>query len=213
MEAVKQGSAAVGLRNKDYVVLLAVKRSPGELASYQKKVFEIDEHLGIAIAGLASDARVISTMMRNEALSSRIRLEMAIPTQRIFSMIASKAQKATQFYGGRPFGVGLLVAGYDETGPHLFELMPSGNSLEYHGVSIGARSQSANTFLELKFNEFRNASLEQLVSVGIQSLKDTMAQDQTLDEKNCSIAIVGKNHPFKILSEAESKVYLENVMQ
>jgi len=37
LEAVKQGSAAVGLRSKDYAVLLTLKRSSGELASYQKK--------------------------------------------------------------------------------------------------------------------------------------------------------------------------------
>ncbi len=35
------------------------KRSTGELASYQQKMFRIDDHVGIAIAGLTSDARVL----------------------------------------------------------------------------------------------------------------------------------------------------------
>ena len=80
LEAVKQGSAAVGLRSKTHSVLLALKvsiiqlnsrfadhlnietvlqRSTGELASYQQKMFRIDDHVGIAIAGLTSDARVL----------------------------------------------------------------------------------------------------------------------------------------------------------
>src|SRR5947209_11386885 len=52
MEAVKQGSACVGLKSKNFAVLAALKRSSSELGSYQKKVFRIDDHLGIAIAGL-----------------------------------------------------------------------------------------------------------------------------------------------------------------
>ena len=79
MEAVKQGSAALGLKSKTHTVLLALKvsifvsctgglwetdksylqRSSSELASYQKKIFKIDEHVGIAIAGLTSDARLL----------------------------------------------------------------------------------------------------------------------------------------------------------
>jgi len=40
-------------------MLIYLKRSSGELASYQQKMFRIDDHVGIAIAGLTSDARVL----------------------------------------------------------------------------------------------------------------------------------------------------------
>lgn len=32
----------------------------------------------------------------------------------------------------RPFGVGLLVIGFDQDGPHLFETCPSANFYEYY---------------------------------------------------------------------------------
>ena len=84
MEAVKQGSACVGLVSENYAVLAALKRlvpeefhhgemcerphvcvvlvyrSPSELAEYQKKVFRVDDHAGIAISGLTADARSLS---------------------------------------------------------------------------------------------------------------------------------------------------------
>ncbi len=63
MEAVKQGTAAVGLRSKDMVVIASLKRSTSELASYQKKVFKVDERLGIAISGLIADGRVLRKYM------------------------------------------------------------------------------------------------------------------------------------------------------
>ena len=55
----------------------------------------------------------------------------------------------------RPYGVGLLVGGYDKaTGAHLYRTCPSGNFYEYSAYAIGARSQSARTYLEKKYETF-----------------------------------------------------------
>ena len=51
MEAVKQGSAAIGLCSGTHAVVVTLKRSSSELSSYQKKLFKIDDNMGIAIAG------------------------------------------------------------------------------------------------------------------------------------------------------------------
>lgn len=59
MEAVKLGAATVGLKNKTHAVLIALKRSTSELSSYQKKMFPIDDHIGISIAGITADARLL----------------------------------------------------------------------------------------------------------------------------------------------------------
>ena len=55
-----QGAAALGLKSKDYVVLAALKRSAHELSSHQKKIFKVDDHIGIAISGLTADARSLA---------------------------------------------------------------------------------------------------------------------------------------------------------
>jgi 20S proteasome subunit alpha 6 len=69
-----------------------------------------------------------------------------------------EAQVNTQEYGRRPYGVGFLVIGQDTTGPHLYEFSPSGNSYEYYAMSIGARSQSAKTYLEKHYESFMDCS-------------------------------------------------------
>ncbi|KAF7776283.1 hypothetical protein Agabi119p4_4676 [Agaricus bisporus var. burnettii] len=191
LEAVKQGSAAVGLKSKTHAVLLALKRSTGELASYQQKMFRIDDHAGIAIAGLTSDARVLSNFMRQQAMSSKMLFNRAIPVNRLVSAIADKAQVNTQEYGRRPYGVGFLVIGYDESGSHLYEFSPSGNSYEYFAMSIGARSQSAKTYLEKHYEEFADASLEDLIRHGLHALRETLQQDKELNVNNTSIGLIG----------------------
>jgi len=78
-EAVKQGSVVVGLVNKTHCVLVGLKRNAEELSSYQKKIIEIDSHMAIAIAGLASDARVLSNFMKQQSLGSKMTYGRPIP--------------------------------------------------------------------------------------------------------------------------------------
>ncbi|EAL22803.1 hypothetical protein CNBB0240 [Cryptococcus deneoformans B-3501A] len=191
LEAVKQGSAAIGLRSNTHAVLLTLKRSTGELATYQKKLIRIDDHVGVAIAGLTSDARVLSNYMRQKAMQSRMTYGRATPVARLVQSIADRAQTNTQEYGRRPYGVGFLVIGKDETGPHLFEFSPAGTAFEYYAHSIGARSQSAKTYLEKNYHLFPNASLEELINHGLSALHDTLQQDKHLSSLNTSIAIIG----------------------
>ncbi|KAL0254235.1 hypothetical protein I308_101616 [Cryptococcus tetragattii IND107] len=191
LEAVKQGSAAIGLRSNTHAVLLTLKRSTGELATYQKKLIRIDDHVGVAIAGLTSDARVLSNYMRQKAMQSRMTYGRATPVARLVQSIADRAQTNTQEYGRRPYGVGFLVIGKDETGPHLFEFSPAGTAFEYYAHSIGARSQSAKTYLEKNYHLFPTAALEELINHGLSALHDTLQQDKHLSSLNTSIAIIG----------------------
>ncbi|KAH9443186.1 hypothetical protein MJO28_014517 [Puccinia striiformis f. sp. tritici] len=208
LEAVKQGSASVGLRNHTHVLLLALKRSTGELASYQKKLIRIDDHIGIAIAGLTSDARVLSNFMRQQSMTSRLLHNRPLPLSRSVMAIADKAQVNTQEYGRRPYGVGFLIGGHDETGPHLYEFSPSGNCLEYFAMSIGARSQSAKTYLEKHFEKFLDCDLEELIKHGLHALRDTLQQDKELTTLNTSLGIVGPDHKFEIIEGDALAPYL-----
>ncbi|KAJ3029129.1 UNVERIFIED_CONTAM: hypothetical protein HDU68_000084, partial [Siphonaria sp. JEL0065] len=203
MEAVKQGSAAVGLRSNTHSVLVALNRQSGDLASFQKKLIRIDNHMGIAIAGLTSDARVLSTFMRGEAMKSSFVFGRPLPVQRIAAALGDKAQVNTQRYGRRPYGVGLLIAGVDESGPHLYEVSPSGNYFDYYAISIGARSQSAKTYLERHFESFAAAPLDDLIVHGLRALRDTLQQDKELSASNCSVGYVGKDEKWTVL-EGES---------
>ncbi|GJE84739.1 20S proteasome subunit [Phanerochaete sordida] len=222
LEAVKQGSAAVGLRSKTHAILLALKRSTGELASYQQKMYRIDDHVGVAIAGLTSDARVLSNFMRQQAMSSRMVFNRPIPVNRLVSSIADKAQVNTQEYGRRPYGVGFLVIGGDKTGPHLYEFSPSGNSYEYYAMSIGARSQSAKTYLEKHYEKFMDCNLEELIRHGLHALRETLQQDKELTIHNTSIGIIGPagehekavppEGPFRILEGEPIDVYLKTMV-
>ena len=67
----------------------------------------------------------------------------------------------------RPYGVGLLVIGVDRTGAHLFETSPNGTHKEFIAHAIGARSQSARTYLEKVYKELDDASDDDLIKHAI----------------------------------------------
>lgn len=212
LEAIKQGSAAVGLTSKDYVVLVALKRNAEELGSYQKKIIKIDDHMGVALAGLAPDARVLSNFLRKQAMQCKMIFNRPIQTQKAALTIADKAQENTQSYGSRPYGVGLLIAGYDETGAHLLEFQPSGSVLEYFGAAIGARSQAARTYLERNLDDIRKSdSIEKLIVHGLYALRDTLSQDVELTFKNTSVAVVGKGQPYTSYDDEDVQQWLDKL--
>ena len=92
MEAVKQGSAAIGLRSKTHVVLACVNKAQSELSSHQRKIFKVDDHIGVAIAGLTADGRVLSRYMRSECINYSFTYESSLPVGRLVVQLADKAQ-------------------------------------------------------------------------------------------------------------------------
>uniref|UniRef100_A0A8C4Q3V7 Proteasome subunit alpha type n=1 Tax=Eptatretus burgeri TaxID=7764 RepID=A0A8C4Q3V7_EPTBU len=211
MEAVKQGSATVGLKSRTHAVLVALKRAQSELAAHQKKILEVDNHVGISIAGLTADARVLCNFMRQECLNSRFVYDTPLPIARLVSLVGNKKQIPTQRYGRRPYGVGLLIAGYDEKGPHVYQTCPSASVFDCKAMSIGARSQSARTYLERRLDQFLDADLDDLVKHGLRALRETLPNDQDLTTKNVSIGIVGKGMDFIIYNDDKVSKFLDGL--
>ncbi|XP_046748078.1 proteasome subunit alpha type-1 [Diprion similis] len=211
MEAVKQGSATVGLKNKTHAVLIALKRASSELSAYQEKIIPIDNHMGITLAGLTADARMLSRYMRTECLNYKYSHDSVLPVSRLISALGNKMQTCTQRYDRRPYGVGLLVAGYDDQGPHIFQTCPSANYFNCKAMALGSRSQSARTYLEKHLNEFPSCDLDEIVKHGLRALRDTLPNEVDLTVKNVSIGIVGKDVPFKILDESATAIYLSEI--
>jgi len=208
MEAVKQGAATVGLKNRTHAVLVALKRASSELSAHQKKVMPIDTHVGVSIAGLTADARILSRWMRSECLNARYSTDRPLPVSRLISELGNKMQVCTQRDGSRPYGVGFLVAGYDESGPHIYQTCPSANYFDCKAMAIGARSQSARTYLEKHLDEFSDSSWEEIVTHALLALRDTLPNDLDLTAKNCTVAVVGADHELTIYEDDKVAPFL-----
>lgn len=147
--------------------------------------------------------------MKQQSMSSRLTYDRAIPLSEIVSRIADRAQINTQQYGRRPYGVGLLVAGVDAKGPHLFEFQPSGVTQEMVACGIGARSQMARTYLERHLDDFDSSSREDLIKHALRALKESLSQDKELTVDNTSVGVGGVGEDFKLFEGQDIAEWLD----
>jgi 20S proteasome subunit alpha 6 len=147
--------------------------------------------------------------MKQQSLASRLTYDRPIALAEITNRIGDRAQTNTQHYGKRPYGVGLLIAGVDSTGPHLFEFQPSGVTQEMVACGIGARSQMARTYLERNLDQFPDSSREDLIKHALRALKESLSQDKELTVDNTSIGIGGVDEEFKLFEGQEITSWLE----
>lgn len=107
----------------------------------------------------------------------------------------------------RPFGVSLLVAGYDETGPHLYQVDPSGSYWAWKASSIGKNMINANTFLEKRYKS--DMEIEDAIHTAILTLKEGF--DGQINENNIEIGIIKDDKTFTVLTPSMIKDYLQEV--
>lgn len=137
-EAVKRGTTAAGIKAKDGVVLIVDKRITSRLIEAEsiEKIFQIDEHIGVATSGLVADARALVDRARVEAQINMATYDEPIGVEVLSKKICDHKQTYTQYGGVRPYGTALLIAGVDDKHPRLFESDPSGALLEYKATAI-----------------------------------------------------------------------------
>ena len=211
MEAVNQGNLLIGVKSKNYVVLVGFKTAPNEKLSYfPEKLFKVSNHIGIGIAGLTPDGRLLYKYMKNQCLNYNYTFNADYPIEKLVNKIAEKSQIKTQRgESKRPYGVGLLIAGFDRTGPRLFRTCPSANYYEYHCVAIGSRCQAANSFLENNLEKLADMNKDELIKIALEAARK--AEDVKVDGNNLDVIIVGKDETTKLLSVEEIDNYLKGV--
>lgn len=146
--------------------------------------------------------------MRQECINHKYSYGRNFPVGRLINTLGLKMQICTQRYDRRPYGVGLLVAGFDDQGPHIYQTCPSANYYDCKAMAIGARSQSARTYLEKHLNSFKDCSLSELINHGVKSLASTLPNETKLTIKNLSICIVGRDQKFHCMQESELETYI-----
>ncbi|MFX1425268.1 MAG: archaeal proteasome endopeptidase complex subunit alpha [Promethearchaeota archaeon] len=203
IEAVRRGTTAIVVRNKNSVVF-AVEKKSSELQEQSlgsEKIFKIDDHIGVAIAGLTADARVLIDRARIQAQVNLLNYDEKISVKDSTLNICEYKQVFTQNAGVRPFGVSFLIAGIDNNGtPSLFLTDPSGAMWGYKAFAIGSGATEARAYLEEHYNE--DMSDEELKLLPLRALKEIMGDN--LNKNTCDIAFILKeDKTFKLLSVEE----------
>ncbi|PGG98383.1 hypothetical protein AJ79_08891 [Helicocarpus griseus UAMH5409] len=218
LNAVNQGVTALGIKATNGVVLATEKKSSSPLIDPPSlsKVSLITPDIGMVYSGMGPDYRVLVDKARKTSHTAYKRIYNEYPPTRILVQdVARVVQEATQSGGVRPYGVSLLIAGWDDGveptvaegetdtdkkkasgktggilkgGPSLYQVDPSGSYFPWKATAIGKSATSAKTFLEKRYTD--GLELEDAIHIALLTLKETIEGE--MNGETVEIGIVGE---------------------
>ncbi len=180
MEAIEKtekflkGTTTVGIACKDGVVFVTDKRATmGSLIAHKEvdKIFKIDDHIGMTVAGAVSDAQTLARWLQSEAKLYKIRKSEAISVKGMATLMANVLH-SMRYY---PMLLQLIVGGYDKNGPSMYSVDLMGSAIEDKIISTGSGSPMAYGVLEDGYK--KNMSLDDSVDLAVRAVKAALGRD------------------------------------
>jgi proteasome alpha subunit len=210
LETVNRGATILGIACSEGAVLGAEERIENKLQDpdFTLKLFEVDDHLGAAVVGLSSDARLLIDQARVYAQSNRLMYDEPIDVEIVTKRIGDIKQLYTQHAGVRPFGVSIIFGGVDKTGNKIFATHPSGSYRGYKAVAVGIGRETVENVLKEEYKE--DMDLESTIKLTIKCLmKSFKTREETPRIKITVIPSATKK--LRILSEKEVETYQRSI--
>jgi proteasome alpha subunit len=170
LETVNRGATILGIICSEGIVLGAEEKIESKLQdpSFTWKLYEIDDHLGAAVVGLGSDARILIDQARVHSQSNRLMYDEPIDVEIMTKRIGDIKQLYTQHAGVRPFGVSIIFGGVDKTGNKLFSTDPSGSYRGYKAVAVGIGRETVENILKAEYKE--DLTLDSAIKLAVKCL-------------------------------------------
>ena len=201
-KARKTGTTTVGLVCKDGVVLASDRRATmGYLIASKDidKIYAIDEHIAMTIAGGVGDAQMLVRWMQSEVALYKLRFEKRITVEAAATLLANILSQSKYF----PFWVQILVGGIDEKA-RVFSVDMLGGITEEKMTSTGSGSPVAYGVLEELYKE--DVGIDENSAVAAKAVSAAMRRDAASGER-VDLCIISKQG-FKRLSKEEVKALL-----
>jgi len=189
-KAVKLGSASIGIKCSEGVVIVADKGNKDNLVIPESadKIHEIDEHIMASAAGILSDARILINQTRVISQQHKITYDSPIDVESIIREISDLQQQYTQHPGVRPFGVALMVAGKNGQDCKLYTTEITGNYLEYNAIAIGENDEKIKEILRKEYK--KEMTIEQAIKLSLNIFKKVLGDN--FDIQRFNIAYIKK---------------------
>ncbi len=180
-KAVRQGTPSMGMVCKDGVFLLADRRVLEKLMIGQsiEKVFQVDDHIAASATGFLMDGRILIEKTQLMAQQNKITYDHPIDILSLVKDIANLKQFYTQYGGARPFGVNILFAGVDDSGPQLYVTDVTGIYFQYKATIVGEGETQLKEILDKEYSEDLN--LEQGIKLAVNAFKRVFGKEFDID--------------------------------
>jgi 20S proteasome subunit alpha 3 len=208
MEAIGHAGSCLGILAKDGILLAAERRNTNKLLDevfHSEKIYHLNENMACSVAGITSDANVLTNELRLIGQRYAYQYGEAMPCEQLVSWLCDIKQAYTQYGGKRPFGVSILYMGWDkQLGYQLYQSDPSGNYSGWKATCIGNNSSSAVSQLKQEYKE-GEMSLDDALDLSIKVLSKTLDMTKLTPDKIeiSTLRRVGDKTEIRILPAQE----------
>ena len=203
-EKILHGTTTVAIKVKDGVVLCAdMRASAGYFIANNNtmKIQKIEQHAGLTLAGGVADAQNIVDVLRYHANVHRIQNQEPIPIKSLARLTSLMFHQNR----GYPFIADILVGGYDNQGPQLFNIDMFGSVEEKNYVTTGSGSPVAYGLLEEEYKD--NLTLDEAKSIALRAVKAAITRNIGTGD-GINVALIDKNG-FQLLENERKKSVLD----
>ncbi|KAK7080445.1 Proteasome subunit alpha type-4 [Halocaridina rubra] len=202
MEAIGHAGTCLGILANDGIVLAAERRNTNKLLDdvfLSDKIYKIDEDMACCVAGITSDANVLTNELRAIAQRHTLQFGEPIPCEQLVMRLCDIKQAYTQYGGKRPFGVSILYMGWDRRhGYQLYQSDPSGNYSGWKATCIGNSSAAAVSILKQEYKE-GETDLHHALLLALKVLSKTLDMNKLNAEKLELATLIRKDNKTEIV--------------
>jgi proteasome beta subunit len=201
-QLVLKGTTTIGVVCKDGVILASDTRvTMGYYVAHKagKKVYKIDEHIGMTIAGTVADAQRVVDILTANAQLYRINMNRRMPINAAARMVANLLFQNRYI----PLATQVLVGGVDDSGPHVYNIDPYGSLTEEKMTSTGSGSPVALGVLEDKFKEGK--TIDETLPIIARAVNAAMKRD-VASGNNYNIIVISETGYKELTDEEKAKL-------
>jgi proteasome beta subunit len=204
----KTGTTTIAIVCKEGVVLAADRRvTMGYMIG--KKNFEkisiLNEDTALTMAGLVSDAQLLTKIIKAQLRLDTIRRGKKPTTKEIANLLGSLVYGNIRKFSSVPGIVGFMLAGKDEKGYHLYDLGVDGSVTEQDEYYCeGSGSEFALGVLEAGYN--KDLSIDDGIKIGLKALNSALQRD-VASGSGYDVVTITKDGTKKVL-EKELKLII-----
>jgi len=190
-EQVKTGTTTIGIISEDSVVLATEHRATmGTIIAHKevRKVFKIDDNLGLTTAGLVGDAQLLARYLKAEVELYKLKRGSSMSVRAASTLLSNILRGGGGVSGY--YYVGLIMGGFDREGGHVYGVDAAGGSIRDDYVSVGSGSLFAYGVLEDHYR--KEITKDEAIDLAIRALSSAMKRDAA-SGNGITVAVIDKD--------------------
>jgi len=210
-KASERGNLIVSIKSKNHLVIMGTLKLEKLYPSKENKVLTFGNNLSVVMTGVSKDGKFLGDIITRKKYENENSANRYCQTPDIASFCSKIIGRNTYYSNLRPFGIKMILVGYDSTGPSIFDFNCDGSFQRRMFSAKGKDSIKILAYIDQFSNKLEDFSWDELllktILIYIESFKNS--EKKKINGDSIFLSLLGKNAEMFILKENMVSFYLK----